>query len=116
MQVIKSIDTINIGDPLTNASGLALLVRNPELTKSKELDQPIEVLTLQKQIAQKIASISYFIISQSVINNDTIDIQGNFLINDLKIASKLQLLYVNDSFLVKSVEIVDYPELSSAMQ
>ncbi|MEI7563947.1 MAG: hypothetical protein WCJ39_10370, partial [bacterium] len=40
MQVVKTIDTINIGDMLSNASGLTLLVSNPALIQSMNTPLP----------------------------------------------------------------------------
>ena len=116
MQVVKTIDTINIGDLLSNASGLILLVSNPALIQSTTAPPPTTVLSMQDQIAKKIASISYFTVSQSTINNDTIEAQGYFIVNDQKVDSKIQLVYANDTFLVKQIELTKYAELSTVLQ
>lgn len=115
-QVIKSIDTINMGDTLSNSSGLMLLVSNPALTKTGENSTPSEILSLQEQISKKIAAITYFIIAQSAINGNTITAQWSFLVNNQKISAKIQLSYVNDTFIVKHIELSDYSELSSVLQ
>lgn len=115
-QVIKSIDTINIGDPLFNDSGLVLLVSNPKLIQSATAAPATEVLSLQQQIAKKIAALSYFTVAQSAISNNIVDAQWYFIINDQKIPSKLQLSYNNDTFLVKRIEMPDYLALSAVMQ
>lgn len=116
MQVIKSIDTINIGDPLSNSSGLTLLVRNPSLTQAANTTTPADILTLQEQISKKIASLSYFTIAQSTISENMVTAQWSFLVNDQKISAKIQLSYVNDTFVVKHIELSDYTELSSVLQ
>lgn len=116
MQVVKTIDTINIGDMLSNASGLILLVSNPSLVQSSTAPPPATVLSMQDQIAKKIAAISYFTVSQSTINNDTVEAQGYFIVNNQKIASKIQMIYRNDSFVIKQVELTNYAELSTVLQ
>jgi len=75
MQVIKDIDRIAIGDGLSNTSGLTLLVRNPALSEFIVIPAPVETLTLQEQIAKRMAAITYFTVSQSSITNNMIDLQ-----------------------------------------
>ena len=116
MQVIKSIDTINIGDVLSNSSGLMLLVSNPSLTQAATTTPPAATLTLQEQMSKKIAAITYFTIAQSTISENIVTAQGSFLVNDQKVSAKIQLDYVNDTFIVKRIELADYSELSTVLQ
>lgn len=116
MQVVKSIDTINMGDNFSTSSGLELLVSNTGLVQNAHILAPGEILTLQEQIAKKIATLTYFTIAQSAITSGIVDAQWYFLVNGQKIYSKVQLSFSNDSFLVTYIDIPEYTELSSALQ
>lgn len=116
MQVVKNIDSINMGDNFSTSSGLELLVSNTGFVQNTHILAPVEILTLQEQIAKKIATLTYFTIAQSTITSGIVDAQWYFLVNSQKIYSKIQLSFSNDSFLVTYIEIPEYSELSSALQ
>jgi spore maturation protein SpmA len=75
MQVVKNIDSINMGDNFSTSSGLELLVSNTGFVQNTHILAPVEILTLQEQIAKKIATLTYFTIAQSTITSGIVDAQ-----------------------------------------
>lgn len=116
MQIVKNIDLINNWNVLGYASGLRLSIKNPELLRSTATVQTQDTTNIQDHITKGIANITYFVVAQSAIVGDTIGLEGYFLVADQKIASKLQLIYTNSSFLVSGVDIIGYPELTQTLQ
>lgn len=116
MQVIKAIDTLAIGNSLSQATWLTYMISNTLLVPAASDTTPIETLSLQEQIAKNMASIPYFIVSQSSIADTAVTAQWHFLLQWKKISSTITLVYTNDWFLVKTVTLPDYPDLTTTLQ
>lgn len=114
--IIKNLDTLNIWDKISGIIGLNQAVHNTAVLSTVPISSgsvSSSSGTTTTSIDKKLQNISYLHVTSSTISGTAISLQGQFLLEDKQIATKLQLSYQDDTFYVRSISLPEYSKLQS---